>query len=156
MFSSFCPRNSRPVMSSWRDLTDECPLWLSCSREVGQGRPGSGQPEVAGASSDKALLHVGAEQEGVDQPRFDQLLLVGSLDAVRTTGRQPPQSRLEDTQPVRLNGLNKFIIWHPFDSVCWRLSAMKHLTPNCVLSFQGCWIFNILSWNLKHFNKIRL
>lgn len=51
------------------------------------------------ASSDEALLHVRAEQEGVDQPRFDQLLLVGSLDAVRTAGRQPPQGRLEDTQP---------------------------------------------------------
>lgn len=49
---------------------------------------------------DEALLHVGAEQEGVNQPRFDQLLLVGSLDAVWTTGCQPPQGCLEHTQLV--------------------------------------------------------
>lgn len=47
------------------------------------------------ASSHEALLHVGAQQEGVDQPRFDQLLLVGSLDAVWTSCCQPPQSGLQ-------------------------------------------------------------
>lgn len=46
-------------------------------------------------ASHKALLHVGAEQEGVDQPRLDQLLLVGRFDAVGAAGRQPPQGRLD-------------------------------------------------------------
>lgn len=54
--------------------------------------------------SDEALLHVGAEQEGVDQPRLDQLLLVGRVDAVGAAGRQPPQRRLQDTQTVRTLG----------------------------------------------------
>lgn len=43
----------------------------------------------------KALLHVGTQQERVDQPWFDQLLVVGCLDAVWTPYCEPPQGSLE-------------------------------------------------------------
>lgn len=43
----------------------------------------------------KALFHVGTQQERVDQPRFDQLLVVGCLDAVWTPYCEPPQGSLE-------------------------------------------------------------
>lgn len=60
----------------------------------------------------KALLHVGTQQERIHQTRFDELLMVYSLNALWTACRQPPQGSLGFKFNRNEQSMHLTIQWH--------------------------------------------
>lgn len=77
----------------------------------------------------KALLHVGTQQERVDKPWFDQLLVVGCLDAVWTPCCQPPQGSLE-TQTY--TNISVCMCTNPKNTQTYALSHIKSMLCCCM------------------------